>query len=311
MAGPLVTVICPTYHCPTLLPFALRSVLHQDLTDIEVRVIGDGCTDGSEAVVAGLNDPRLHWTNLPRNTGSQTEPNNEGLRQARGRYVAFIGHDDLWFPWHLSRLVAHLEQTGADLVHDLVAFVGPTGIDSIIGPPHGRTDYERVFVPPSTWLHRRELAAAVGGWRPPEALSWAIDFDFTHRVAQAGRPISFLPSLGVLKFHSVAWKFYSRQGDPPQQPWLEDILKSPVETHARVLAEVAARCAPMFQDQDKKPFGVACAEAGDALRTAAKAAVRDLVSWYGRDRWPLGPLLRRRWRRLRSRQRVHRGLPPL
>src|SRR4051794_21497299 len=100
MESPLVTVICPTYNRKATLEWALRSVLNQGLNGFEVWVIGDGCTDGSEEVVIALNDPRLNWLNLPVNTGSQTEPNNEGLRRAQGRYISFIGHDDLWFPWH-------------------------------------------------------------------------------------------------------------------------------------------------------------------------------------------------------------------
>src|ERR1039458_3377234 len=88
--NPLVTVVCSTYNSKATLRCALRSVLNQDLADFEVRVMGDACTDGTEEIVAELNDARLHWYNFPQNTGSQSEPNNEGLRRARGRYVAFI-----------------------------------------------------------------------------------------------------------------------------------------------------------------------------------------------------------------------------
>src|SRR5450432_3060085 len=309
--NPLVTVICSTYNSKATLRCALRSVLNQDLADLEVRVMGDACTDGTEEVVGELNDARLHWFNFLQNTGSQSEPNNEGLRSARGRYVAFIGHDDLWFPWHLSRLVQRLEQTGADLSHDLVASVGPTGMEGVYGPPHPRSGYRRVYFPTSSWLHRRELAAQVGFWRKPDELSWAIDYDFTRRAAEQGKKISFLPSLGVLKFHSLVWKFYARAGEPPQARWLESILSSPAQLNEQVLAELAALCAPQFQDQDKKPLGLAWDETKTAAKGAGKALVREMIHWYGHDRWPVGPLLRRRMRRLRSRQRVIRGLPSL
>lgn len=311
LKNPLVTVICSTYNSKATLRCALRSVLNQDLASFEVRVMGDACTDGTEEVVAELNDARLHWFNFPQNTGSQSEPNNEGLRRARGHYVAFIGHDDLWFPWHLSRLVRHLEQTGADLVHDLVASVGLNGVEGVYGPPHERAGYERVYFPTASWLHRRDLPDEIGFWRNPDELAWAIDFDFSRRAAKAGKKISFLPSLGVLKFHSLVWKFYSRQGDPPQARWLESILSSPAQLNEQVLAGLAARCASQFQDQDKKPFGLAWDETKSAAKGAGKALIREMLHWYGHDRWPAGPLLRRRMRRLRSRQRVVRGLPSL
>src|SRR5437868_14041415 len=107
-------------------------------------VIGDACSDDSEQVVSQINDQRLHWFNLPRNTGSQTGPNNDGLRRSRGTYVAFIGHDDLWLPWHLSRLVGHIKDTGADLVHDLVASITLNGAEHAYGPPPPGLDYSRL-----------------------------------------------------------------------------------------------------------------------------------------------------------------------
>ena len=175
-------------------------MLNQDLADFEVLVMGDACTDGTEEIVAELQDARLHWFNFPQNTGSQSEPNNEGMRRARGRLIAFIGHDDLWFPWHLSRLVRHLEQTGADLVHDLVASIELDGVAGVYGPPRKQSGYERVYFPTASWLHRRDLPDAIGFWRNPDELAWAIDFDFSRRAFLAGKKISCLPSLGVLKF---------------------------------------------------------------------------------------------------------------
>ena len=100
--NPLVTVVCSTFNSKATLRCALRSVLNQDFTDFEVRVMGDCCTDGSAEIIKELSDSRLHWFNFPKNTGTQSEPNNEGMRRARGKYIAFIGHDDLWMPWHLS-----------------------------------------------------------------------------------------------------------------------------------------------------------------------------------------------------------------
>jgi glycosyltransferase involved in cell wall biosynthesis len=72
---------------------------------------GDACTDDSAELVASYRDPRLHWFNLPTNSGYQSAPHNEGLRRARGRYVAYLNHDDLWLPNHLERLVAALGPT--------------------------------------------------------------------------------------------------------------------------------------------------------------------------------------------------------
>src|SRR2546423_11552054 len=124
---PRITIIMATYNWSTVLPYSIGSVLRQTLADFELLVVGDGCTDDSQIVVASIGDPRVRWINLPANTGHQSGPNNEGLRQARGEIIAYLGHDDLWLPHHLATLVGALDEQRADLAYALVAYVGPEG----------------------------------------------------------------------------------------------------------------------------------------------------------------------------------------
>src|SRR5215216_5001189 len=98
---PLVSVVTATYNYSSVLKYAIQSVLWQTYQNFELWVIGDACTDDSEAVVASFGDSRIHWVNLPENSGNQAVPNNEGIARARGKYIAYLGHDDLWYPNHL------------------------------------------------------------------------------------------------------------------------------------------------------------------------------------------------------------------
>jgi glycosyltransferase involved in cell wall biosynthesis len=113
--APLISVITATYNWSSVLRYAIQSVLWQTLQDFEMLIIGDGCTDDSAEVVASFHDPRLRWHNLPENSGHQSVPNNTGLAMARGKYVAYLGHDDLWYPTHLASLVNELEKANADI----------------------------------------------------------------------------------------------------------------------------------------------------------------------------------------------------
>src|SRR5579863_5505361 len=126
--APRVTVIIPTYNWSTVLPYSIGSVLGQSFADFELLVIGDGCTDESEQVVGAIGDPRLRWIGLPTNSGHQSTPNNEGLRQARGELIAYLGHDDLWLPHHLSVLCAALEPDKSGLAYAWTALI-PEGGD--------------------------------------------------------------------------------------------------------------------------------------------------------------------------------------
>ena len=134
---PRVTVITPTYNWATVLPYSIGSVLDQTFSDFELLVIGDACTDESAAVVEGICDPRVRWHNLATNTGHQSGPNNEGIRQAAGDVIAYLGHDDLWLPRHLELLLEAFDD-GAQVAHGTTLYVYPDRPPAL-WPPAGWT----------------------------------------------------------------------------------------------------------------------------------------------------------------------------
>jgi len=163
---PRVSVITATYNRSEVLRWAIESVRSQTFADWEHIIVGDACTDDSAEVVASFNDSRIRFHNRSQNFGEQSEPNNDGLNLAAGELVAYLNHDDLWFPDHLQKLAAYIRQTKADLVHAL-----PLNIDShgqaFCGDSNAELRYDpSQFVPASLWLARRELFEDLNGWRP-------------------------------------------------------------------------------------------------------------------------------------------------
>jgi glycosyltransferase involved in cell wall biosynthesis len=138
MEPPRVTAVIPTWNLSRALRCAIASALDQSFADFELLVMGDGCTDDSAEVAASFRDPRVVWHNLPANSGTQLVPNNAALERARGEYVAYLGHDDLWLPHHLENLVRTAEQTGADFIAGGVIMLGPPGSGSRVC--HGDSD---------------------------------------------------------------------------------------------------------------------------------------------------------------------------
>src|SRR5690242_1437173 len=175
---PEVTAITAAYNSSSTLKCALKSLCDQSYRDFEAWIVGDACTDDSEQVVTGFRDPRLHWFNLSRHFGSQSGPNNEGLRRARGKYIAYLGHDDLWFPWHLENLITTTERSQADFVHSMTAWIHPSRPVEAGGVPAVKRSYAHRFVAPSSWLHRREVIESCGEWPSPEGQIGGIDFIF-------------------------------------------------------------------------------------------------------------------------------------
>ena len=213
--APRVTIITATYNWSTVLPFSIGSVLEQTFTDFEHLVVGDGCTDDSERVVSEIRDPRVRWITLSPRWGHQSGPNNEGLRQARGEYIAYLGHDDLWFPHHLEGLVAALD-AGADLAHAVTGVVFP---DGRVGP---------LTLVPSSVAHRRSLTDAIGPWRDHREIVMAPEFDLFARARAAGAKFAYVPRLSAIKIPATLRRdVYKQKPSHEQAHWLNRIRTEP------------------------------------------------------------------------------------
>lgn len=300
---PLVTVVVATYNSRVTLGLALASVCRQTFRDFEVLVVGDGCTDGSHEVVEALGDPRLRWIGLPRNAGSQAAPNNEGARLARGRWIAYLGHDDLWFPWHLATLVGAASDAPATLVHGLGVLLGPDGRIAVTGPPPRGLSWRRHFVPPTNWLVDREALDRAGGWRDPARLTRSVDMDLLRRLVAAGGTVVCVPRLTTIKFPSPWWRLYAPGSPRPQIAASEALARDPDGLCARLLAEIAEDHARRLFTMRALPPAAAWRDVLLATRRALGATLRAF------DESPIAaPLLRWHFQRARRRVRTLRGL---
>lgn len=222
---PRVSVIIATYNWSSVLPYSIGSVLRQTMNDFELLVVGDGCTDDSEQVVASIGDPRVRWINLPANSGHQCGPNNEGLRQARGELIAYLGHDDLWLPHHLQSHAAAIDTSGADMTHSLLALVEAEGRDVWAVTPQPAYG---VWGPPSCTVHRRAVTEALGGWRDYRELTIPPENDLWRRARDAGRRFAFVPRLTAIKFPaSMRHGVYQSKPCHEQAAWSARIISEP------------------------------------------------------------------------------------
>jgi GT2 family glycosyltransferase len=236
--SPRVSVIMATWNWSSVLPFSIASVLGQDLDDFELIVVGDGCTDDSEAVVKGIGDSRVQWVNLPERSGHQSASNNEGLRRARGHYVAYLGHDDLWLPHHLACLAPALE-AGADLAYGMARLVAPEGrpeFDSVT--PEYRPGY---WLPPSTVVHRRSLVERLGGWGDYRTLTDDPDTELWRRFHAAGARFRFVPRLTAIKFPAAQRKDVYRERPCHEQAAWSSRIAAGEAVEAEELAQMLVR----------------------------------------------------------------------
>lgn len=106
-APPLVSVILAVRNGGNDLPKAIDTVLGQTFTNFELIVVDNGSTDGTSAFLKSIGDPRLRvvYRADPGLAGSL----NEGIANARGRYIGRQDHDDWALPSRMERQVQFLE----------------------------------------------------------------------------------------------------------------------------------------------------------------------------------------------------------
>lgn len=110
----LVTIITPSYNTADFIADTIRSVQAQTYTNWEMIIVDDHSTDHSEEVITSfLNDGRIRYLKTETNSGAAV-CRNYALREARGKWVAFLDSDDLWYPEKLEKQIAFMEASGYD-----------------------------------------------------------------------------------------------------------------------------------------------------------------------------------------------------
>ncbi|MER5494304.1 glycosyltransferase [Streptomyces sp. NPDC002490] len=103
---PLVSVVMPVYNSAATLGAAVRSVLTQTHSDLELLVTDDKSSDGSMDLLMEFarQDKRVLPGSAPEQGGA-ARARNLAIERARGEYVAFLDSDDMWLPEKTERQI--------------------------------------------------------------------------------------------------------------------------------------------------------------------------------------------------------------
>lgn len=110
-----VSVIVPTYNRAYCLARTIESVIGQTFEDWELIIVDNNSTDLTDEVLAGYTDNRIKIHKI-NNDGIIAKSRNKGIKEARGKYLAFLDSDDWWMPTKLEESVRVLA-AGEDLVY--------------------------------------------------------------------------------------------------------------------------------------------------------------------------------------------------
>lgn len=111
--GDLVSIIMPSYNCGKYIQESLESVFSQTYQNWELIIVDDCSTDNTTEIVNNLIpvDERIQFYQNASNSGAAIS-RNKALRQAKGRWIAFLDSDDIWEPEKLEKQVRFMEQNG-------------------------------------------------------------------------------------------------------------------------------------------------------------------------------------------------------
>ena len=108
----LVSIIMPSYNTGRFIAKTIESVLVQSYSDWELIIVDDCSNDNTDDVVTQyLVDARIRYIKNETNSGAAVS-RNRALREAKGKWIAFLDSDDLWEPDKLEKQIAFMENNG-------------------------------------------------------------------------------------------------------------------------------------------------------------------------------------------------------
>ncbi len=191
---PLVTVVTPVYNIAKYIGEAVDSVIRQTFANFEYLVVDDGSDDGSGEVARkhARDDSRFRLVEGGHRGLSASR--NTGIRQARGKYIAYLDGDDRWHPRFLERQIALIEslpeEVGAVFARCRMILENGTPAFWQRERP-GRYDFDDLLVnnnptrSGSALLIKKSCFADVGGF--DEGLHYVEDFECWLRIAEGSK----------------------------------------------------------------------------------------------------------------------------
>ncbi|HEY4905328.1 MAG TPA: glycosyltransferase family A protein [Candidatus Sulfotelmatobacter sp.] len=194
---PSVSVVIPAYNAAAYICATLESVFAQTFSSFEVVLVNDGSLD-SDALEQTLQQYLSRIRYLKQANRGPSSARNAGIREAQGRYVAFLDSDDVWLPHHLSRQMEILQRSPElGLVYSNAVHLKqdrPVGVAFETVPQHGEPTLdallaERCTVNTSSVVVRRDLLLQAGLF--DESMNRCEDFDLWLRLSVAGVRMSY------------------------------------------------------------------------------------------------------------------------
>lgn len=193
-APPLVTVVTPVYNVAKYVGETVDSVLRQTFTSFEYLVVDDGSEDNTADVVQASAGEDSRFRLVQGGHHGLSAARNTGIRESRGKYIAYLDGDDRWHPRFLERQLALIDslppEVGAVFARCRMILENGTLVFLQRQRP-GRYDFDDLLVnnnptrSGSALLIKKSCFEDVGGFN--ENLHYVEDFECWLRIAEGSK----------------------------------------------------------------------------------------------------------------------------
>jgi FkbM family methyltransferase len=197
-AAPAFSVILPVYNGTPFLRRAVASLRRQTFPDWELLAVDDGSSDGSAGLLDDLAaaDPRIRVFHHPANRGVSAA-RNTAIAHARGGLIAYLDHDDEFYPGHLARAWDWRDRGEVlvfryDQVEERSGRADRGRVTCYDPARRFRFMFHETIAVPLAVVHRPDLFDRAG--RFDETLQRDVDGDLWRRFARAGAQFTFVPA---------------------------------------------------------------------------------------------------------------------
>lgn len=195
---PLVSVVISCYNHEKYIEDCILSVLKQTYKNIELIVYDDGSADKSADIIDELSKKYLFFFQSQENIG-YTATLNKAIKRSKGKYIAFLGSDDLFMEDKIEKQVEFMESRGniAGCGGNIV-YINETGelLEKQKRKPYRDVDFQTMFTdrkagpPAPTAMVRLDILREVGGYDPDIRLE---DLYLWLKITHYGYRLAVLP----------------------------------------------------------------------------------------------------------------------
>ena len=112
----LVSIIMPSYNTGMYIKNSINSVLEQTYTNWELIIVDDCSSDNTLDIISSYNDERIRLFVNENNLGAALT-RNRALREAKGKWIAFLDSDDIWESTKLQEQIKFMEDNNYSMTY--------------------------------------------------------------------------------------------------------------------------------------------------------------------------------------------------